>query len=601
MCGIAGLIDKTLDASTLRSRLIGMQEAIRHRGPDDEGLFVPAEFPIGLAHTRLSIQDLSSAGHQPMQTEDGQLTIVFNGEIYNFHQLRNELIGEGHVFHSTTDTEVILALYQRDRNKCVDRLEGMFAFAIWDKRDQSLFLARDPLGIKPLYYWDLNGRIAFASELRSLMKADLGPRRVCRNALSDFLMMGSIQEPSSLVSGISCLPAGHWMNIKDGYTTVRQYWSPKFGVGNSIQEDAVSLTRQSLDESIERHFVSDVPVGVFLSGGIDSTALVALARAGGRERLSTFCISFDEKEFNEGDLSYRTAQHFKTDHHDWRMKPEDGQSLIGGFLDALDQPSNDGFNTYCVSKFARDSGLKVVLSGVGGDEVFGGYPSFRRVPQLIAWHKRLGGTRGLANWALQKASRFVSPQRSLQMARLSAYLASDGTAPSAYGAVRSFYTLAEARKLIEHYTGICYQPTTIASQISQPTCEDIISELELTRYMKNQLLRDSDVMSMAHGLELRTPFVDSRFIDSVSPIAAAIRLELGKRLLLKAVPEIPQWIAEQPKRGFRFPFQQWVDREWKSVFDRIDRESPVNAVTWYRRWLLFTLEHFVQRNDVSFT
>jgi len=578
-----------------------MQEAIRQRGPDSQGEFFDPNFQIGLAHTRLSILDLSSAGHQPMHSEDGILSIVFNGEIYNFQTLRAELISQGVRFHSSTDTEVLLALYKRYGDRCVERLEGMFAFAIWNSRDQTLFLARDPLGIKPLYYWDLNGRFAFASELRSLLKADLGPKRICPKALAGFLMMGSVQEPTSLVAGIMCLPAGHWMKVQDGNTVIKKYWSLDFFGGNGQQNNVVLQTRRSLEESIKRHFVADVPVGIFLSGGIDSTALVALARASGHERLSTFCISFNENEFNEGDLACRTAKHFGTDHQDWRMTPDDGHSLMGDFLSAMDQPSNDGFNTYCVSKFARDSGLKVVLSGVGGDEVFGGYPSFRRVPQLVAWHKRLGFSRRVASAGVKNTGRFLSRRRRLQMARLSDFLAGDGTPASAYRAIRSFYTANEAIRLAEHYTGGGLKSVEFPDQEPQPTIGDSVSELEILQYMKNQLLKDSDVMSMAHGLELRTPFVDSRFIDSISKIPAVQRLEFGKRLLLKAVPEVPEWVANQRKRGFRFPFEQWGDLEWKPMFEKIDRDSPCETVTWYRRWLLFTLEHFVKRNDISFT
>jgi asparagine synthase (glutamine-hydrolysing) len=537
-----------------------------------------------------------------MSTPDKRFTIVFNGEVYNFADLRKELVTGGAEFTSNSDTEVVLRLFQRDGADCVRSLDGMFAFAIYDAEARSCFLARDPMGIKPLYVWQVGGQLAFASEIRSVLKAKLGPTRLCQQGLARYLLHGSVQEPGTLIEGIQALPAGHTMTWQAGGSAAlssQQYWNIEFAADPISRQDAAQLTRQALDESIRRHFVSDVPVGVFLSGGIDSTALVALARAAGYEDLQTFCIGFKEADFDESGLADQTAKHFGTNHHRWQMTASDGIGLVDDFLKGIDQPSNDGFNTYCVSKFARDAGLKVVLSGLGGDELFGGYPSFEKVPKLARWGRR---TRWLPmRGAISKfgqSARFPSKVR-----RLSALLGSPGDHSSAYWTMRGFFTPREIDALVKAYTGDDYSGRVSdllgATMPSQPTEKDRVSYLEMTRYMRNQLLRDSDVMSMAHGLELRVPLVDRKLVDTISRIPSAVRHASGKRLVLDAVPEIPDWIANQPKRGFRFPFDQWIISEWGDVFDSIAHWSPVPMEHWYRSWALFTLNHFLQENEIA--
>jgi asparagine synthase (glutamine-hydrolysing) len=572
-----------------------MQQRLVHRGPDGNGLIVESNGLSGLAHTRLAVIDLSSDADQPMTSSDGRYTIVFNGEIYNFAKLRKELQSRGHVFRSRSDTEVVLQMFQAHGPDSVQKLQGMFAFAIWDRECSRWFLARDPLGIKPLYIWQSGESFAFASEVRALLAAELESPRVCPEALADYLLLGSVQEPRTLFQNVWALPAGHWMLWHDGRVHTSVYWQLQFGDDPVSAPQAVACTRRALDDSIQRHFVSDVPVGIFLSGGIDSTALVALAKANGYEDLQTFCISFDEHEFNEGGTARRTAEHFGSQHHDYRMTAREGQQLFEQFLGNLDQPSNDGFNTYCISKFARDSGLKVVLSGLGGDELFGGYPSFRQVPRLMAWRRRTDWTGPVLNLLARTIRRGASD---FKAQRLAAFLASDGGPTAAYWAMRSFFTPAEVRRLVEYYTGLdcdrSDRELLSGTVPAQPTPQDIVGYLETTRYMRNQLLRDSDVMSMAHGLELRVPLVDRALVDQVGRIPAAIRYGPGKRLLLDAVPEIPAWVASQPKRGFRFPFDRWIGSEWSDQFWQLEQTSPVRLGNWYRRWTLFTLERCLQ-------
>jgi asparagine synthase (glutamine-hydrolysing) len=597
MCGIAGIVNSRFGSDDLRERIVAMRDRLRHRGPDDEGAFLHPEAGTALAHTRLAILDLSSGGHQPMTSNDGRYIIVFNGEIYNFRELRAELEQEGEAFRTNSDTEVLLRLYQRDDAACLRRLDGMYAFAIWDREEETCFLARDPLGIKPLYFWRQGETLAFASEMRALLQAQLGPKRLFATALYEYLLFGAVQDPQTLIEQIEALPPGHAMLWKRGGGRPQRYWQLQFGADSFSPQEAIELTRHALDESIRRHFVSDVPVGIFLSGGLDSTAIVALAKANGYDRLKTLCISFDDPAYNEGPAAAQTAAHFGTDHHDWRMTADEGRRLVSEFLQHIDRPSNDGFNTYCVAKFAHDQGLKVVLSGVGGDELFGSYSSFQLIPRLKTWHRRLSWVKPVREFSGRLGQQLAQRQK---FRRVGTYLQSQGEMGEAYWAVRGFFAPDEAIRLVRLYLGdgiderlLRFPDITIPVQ---PTMGDEISYLETTRYMHNQLLRDSDVMSMAWGLELRVPLVDRKLIDCVGRIPAKIRLAAGKQLLRDAVPEIPADVARRPKRGFSFPFNQWVRDEWRDLFEEIDRMTPAKYMTWYRHWCLFMLNHFLRVN-----
>jgi len=618
MCGIAGILEFAPDGSDLEAPLARMRRALRHRGPDDEGIFLSetgdkesrkqkvegkntesrpsaVEARCGLVHTRLSILDLSAAGHQPMATPDGRFWITFNGEIYNFHELRRELENQGVPFHSQTDTEVILRLYQRDGPRCVERMIGMFAFAIWDAQEQTGFLARDPLGIKPLYYAAAGTSLCFASELRALLESEKIPRRINHESLRRYLLTGSVPAPAALIEGVRILPAGHCLNWRQGRTESREYWRMRFQPRSEILESAAGLTRSALLGSLRRHFVSDVPVGLFLSGGLDSTTLLALAQQLDCAELKTFCISFDDPRFNEGEVARRTAEYFGSRHFDWRLDSRTGASLLEDFLSRLDQPTIDGFNTFCVSKHAHAHGIKAVLSGLGGDELFGGYGSFQNVPRLYRWSRRLepvAPLRAAAGRLLEHSAR-RAPMR-----RLGSYLDQPPTLAAAYESYRGIYTRTEAARLAQHYTGQAAPdvgPPAMVSNGSEANClEDEVCRLETENYMRFQLLRDSDVMSMAWGLELRVPFVDRQLVETLTTIPAAKRLASKKALLLEAVPEIPDWVARRPKQGFLFPFEGWLSSDWKSLFDQVGAGSGVRVQTWYQKWSLFVLERWCE-------
>jgi asparagine synthase (glutamine-hydrolysing) len=596
MCGIAGILKTDAKAVELTGPLERMQSALRHRGPDDRGLFISKSGGAGLAHTRLSILDLSPAGHQPMTTPDGRFTIVFNGEIYNFQKFRDRLAKDGVVFRSHSDTEVLLHLYERKGAACVDGLRGMFAFAVWDDVEQSCFLARDPLGIKPLYYAHSPARLVFASELRAVLASGLVEKRLNPSGLFGYFQTGTVPEPETLVCDVRCLEAGATLFWKAGELTRRQYWSLEFS-SEGDGDDAVSGVREALLDSVRHHFVSDVPVGVFLSGGIDSTAIVALSRAVGQQDLRTFSISFDDPKFDEGDVSRRTSERFATRHADWRLQPAAGKKLFDEFLACLDQPSIDGFNTFTVSRFAHDQGMKVVLSGLGGDELFGGYPSFHQLPRMVRWSRGLGMMPPLRSLA----GKILGGNRRPQWRRLGSFLCQPPTLFEAYRTYRGVYSRAEGRTLAAHYAQV--EPPAVGESILRPagqrTAEDEVSALELQLYMRNQLLRDSDVMSMAWGLELRVPFVDVALLENVARVPASLRLRAGKKMLLEAVPEVPDWVWNRPKRGFLFPFEQWLAGDWKELFDSAVKRSPIRAQTWDQKWSLFVFERWCASTGVK--
>ena len=594
MCGIGGVINANGAAIKLEEILTGLARDLHHRGPDDYGVLLTEHGRTGLVGTRLAIQDLSSAGHQPMTSEDGHYHITFNGEIYNFPALREELKRAGEVFASHSDTEVILKMYRRYGPDCVREFAGMFAIAIWDEIEQSCFLARGPLGIKPIYYYEASGQLVFASEIRALLNTGLVPPRLCSAAVSGYLLFGAVPEPLSLVENVYLIPAGHYLFWRNGKMRLTKFWDLQFESDPMREQEAAQIVRKSLEESIERHLVSDVAVGIFLSGGIDSTTLVALATRAAKSELRTFCISFDDPEFNEGEVAARTAEHFGTKHTDWRLDSATAKGLLAKFLEASDQPSIDGFNTFCVSKLAHDHGLKVVLSGVGGDEIFGGYQSFQLVPRMVHASRMLDPARPLRKVAGRVLQRGFTSARTN---RLGQFLCDVPITAAAYWATRGIFTPQEVQRLLPRYG--CTKSgaeTQLAMYVpAQPTLPDEISYLEIARYMRNQLLRDSDVMSMAWSLELRVPFVDSKLLEQIARIPAEIRLRHGKQILLEAMPEIPPWVRNRPKMGFSFPFKDWVTGEWDDVFRRIRAQSPVRLKNWYRTWCLFALDNFVTR------
>lgn len=584
MCGIAGILRRDARGDE-PARVAAMQQALRHRGPDDSGTWQSAAGRATFAHTRLSVLDPTPAGRQPMSCAAGRFTITFNGEIYNFKELRRLLEGRGAAFRTNTDTEIILRAYEAFGESCVDHLRGMFAFALWDEREQTCLLARDRFGIKPLYYHAGDGGLVFASEVKALLHAGVVPHELDRQALYEYFRAGSVQDPRTLLRGVHSLDAAHVMTWDGGPLRTRRYWDLRFAGSDTTESPAQVGT--ALRDSIRHHFVSDVPVGVFLSGGIDSTCLVALATEAGVGELRTFTLSVPGSPEDEGERARRTAEHFGARHDECRVDAAAARQLFDGFLRAMDQPSIDGLNTYAVSRFARERGMKVMLSGIGADELFGGYPSFSGVPRLAAWRRRIGRVPSAATTLLHGSG---DPRAR----RLADLLEQPAGVTTAYATYRGIFTRAEARTLSERYSGSdAVVDDRPAEAHDDPTPQDAVSRLELSRYVRNQLLRDGDVMSMAFGMELRTPFLDPVLVESVCRIPARQRLAAGKRLLIDAVANVPDGIAYRPKRCFQFPFASWLDGEWRETFAAVERTCPVPTVTWYRKWCVLALERWL--------
>ena len=616
MCGIAGFFGGPPSAHFTDHAL----RSLASRGPDGSGIWKNPDGSVALVHTRLAILDLSDAGHQPMVYEkamsvvscplsaclnqreapqptlftdhrpptiDNSSVLVFNGEIYNYRELRAELEAQGERFVGHSDTEVLLRLLVREGAACLPKLAGMFAFAFWDEASGTALLARDPLGIKPLYYRNEDGHFSFASETRVLRKDG---DKTDAAALRDYFLWGTVPEPQTLTLQIRQLPAGHLLRWNQGLVSSECWHHFNSSTATLVATQPQVLwrsltahglvTRVALEESISRHLVSDVPVGIFLSGGIDSTVLLALTRnlLGKEADIRTFSIGFDDPEFDESGIARRTAEHFGATHTEWRMTAAEGAAEIPAFLAAVDQPTIDGFNTWCVSKLARREGMKVVLSGLGGDEWFAGYGSFERVPEFHAWHRRLGPLRRLAAWIFDTRP-YGTPWR-----RLAAFLRGQGSWLEAYHAQRGIFSTDEAADLTEKITGQRVLPPDWVLPKLPDEPREVVSQLECSRYMRNQLLRDSDVFSMAHGLELRVPLVDGRLAESILKIPADVRLRQGKLLLLEAVPEVPEWVRNQPKRGFRFPFQQWMEGQFGELLGQAEHVSPIPLKAWYRTW-----------------
>ena len=603
MCGIAGLLGAEPGSFADRVR-----PAITHRGPDDTGTW--QDTSVCLVQTRLAILDLSPSGHQPMASPCGRWQLVFNGEIYNHASLRQRLEAEGERFQGSGDTEVLLRWMARRGRAGLDDLRGMYAFCLVDTRDGSALLARDPHGIKPLYIWQgPSGELAFASELRALLASGRIPRQSDPEAIAAYLATGSVPEPATLVAGVRRLGAGHWLHWRDGASRIEPWWPlpESLLVGRNPEgsnrptpindrEAAIQLTRSALRESVAAHMVSDVPVGLFLSAGLDSAALLALAPPG----LHTFTIGFDDpgsEGFDESEPAAKIAALFGADHTPLTLRADQARTWLPEFLASQDQPSIDGFNTWCVSRLASERGLKVALSGLGGDELFGGYPSFRTVPRLHRWRRQLGPLGPLAAAALSRSPGGSEQKRQ----RLAELFRGAPSLQAAHRCLRGQFTTPEVEALMRHWGlptpqgFLAYASTDAPPDGLDPT--EGVAWLEGSRYLRNQLLPDSDAMAMATALELRLPYVDATLQGQLAPIVPSVRLAPAKALLQASVPELPGWFTNRPKQGFRFPFQLWLDDPQSPLALRVpSTPAGLDLRPWYRRWNLMVLESWLRHH-----
>ena len=627
MCGIFGTFVQSGQPD--EGLLEKAARCMAHRGPDDSGTVViamPSGGWLGLAHRRLSIIDLSPLGHQPMHDRATGNWIVFNGEIYNFRELRAELVSEGHRFETQSDTEVVLAAYRAWGEGAFARLRGMFALGLWDAPRQILLLARDPLGIKPLYYFHNGGNFAFASEIRTLLQTGFAPRKLDPNGLLSYLEFGSVYEPWTIIDNVRSVPAGSIISFAGSKLSVREYWNPLSATDRAGGESESSgysrqSLRRALREAVLSHLVSDVPVGVFLSGGIDSSSLVAVMSQAG-VRPATFSLVFREEEFNEAEHSRKIAHRFATDHHEILVSEQDALAAMPEALGAMDQPTMDGINTWFVSARTRAAGVKVALTGLGADEMFAGYSNFRRVPQM---ELAAGPLRTLPAFVRLPVAGALAAlgARNDRTRKLAEIASGERERLHPYFLARSLFTSAERKSLYagDYETaesavhGVLDESLT-ATRSLDPV--NRVSYLESTWYMRNTLLRDSDFMSMAHGLELRVPFLEPTLVEACFRIPGKEKLrgKLPKPLLLRSLGvELPREIVNRPKRGFTLPLERWMRAELKPQVESAFQGGALNGAgvdsgaaagvwdrflagetSWSRPWSLYVLGHWCERN-----
>jgi asparagine synthase (glutamine-hydrolysing) len=634
MCGISGIWTSGLSPVEATRRTAAATRALAHRGPDDEGVEQVSQTGqesvrplVVFGHRRLSILDLSAAGHQPMSDPAAGNWITYNGEIYNFMELRADLEKRGHRFVSHGDTEVILKAYAEWGVGCWRRLRGIFAFGLWDERYQELHLVRDHMGVKPLYFAHADHTLVFASEVRALLAAGTCERKLSDDGLRSYLKYGSVQEPGSLVKGVESLQPGHFLTCDaQGRKIQRHYWRLDECINrNWATQPSTDEVLAQLQNSVEGQLVSDVPLGVFLSGGMDSSAIAALAVRAGRGQVRTFCIGTDDKPSDESAEAASTAAFLGTSHTTLVLQGSSMAVNFGNALNCYDQPSIDGINTYFIAKLVREAGIKVALSGLGGDELFVGYNGFQkamRVQQLGQVLTRL--PRGLRLQLAAAIGRFGPLGGSVTTAATEII---ESSPRELYFASRTLFSRCHIDRLLGQSAPAQlksknwkHREQRLVNAAESLTGVDRISFFELQTYMLSTLLRDADQMSMAHGLELRVPLIDPVLIENVMPILATRKFtrDQNKRLLMEAMaPMMPPVVAQRTKRGFSLPFQHWILRELFPVFEAhfnsgqlrgpwdrasyrsVWQEFQRGRVSWSRIMALYSLENWLKQNNVN--
>jgi asparagine synthase (glutamine-hydrolysing) len=649
VCGICGFAYASTSEEAA-SRVQSMANAMVHRGPDEEGFLVndPRAPGLALGMRRLSIIDLAG-GQQPVWNEAKDIAVVFNGELYNYRELRKRLSLAGHKFLTQSDTEILVHGWEEWGEDLLDELRGMFALALVDFRKHFatvpvLFLARDPLGIKPLYYSQTNEGFVFASELRALLASGGVPRTLSPDALTSYLLFGSVSEPVTLIENVFSLPPGHRLLLyvpdRRRVPRARPWWDPhQSSFAKDAQrprdfDSAASALRSLLEDSVRAHLIADVPVGLFLSSGIDSSAIAAIA-ARLQTGIQSFTLSFPDTPYDEAPLASRVAQRTRTQHTEVPLYGQDMLARVDEAVSALDQPSMDGINTYFTAWAARQVGLKVALSGLGGDELFAGYSTFFDTPKFT----RLELLSRFVPAAMRRLSAPIIPSllgrgSSPDGARkvTDAWISPD-TVPHPYFFTRILFPPSELSRLMEpHFRrsnisidGVTLDPTWLAwlervsdqSRLSEPIAG--ISWLEMRTYMVSTLLRDTDSVSMAKSLEVRVPLLDTPLVEFVCALPDDARVQPGpsKGLLRAAMKDIlPPEILQQKKRTFTLPWESWlrtalrtrVEQSLNNLAPALSAQMHPAGVTavwesflrgqtsWSRPWSLYVLNEWCRHH-----
>lgn len=575
MCGIAGILSDKRDVA---NNLTDMLYAMKHRGPDDQGTWI--EEGVYLGHNRLSIIDLSKHGHQPMVSSSGRYVIVYNGEVYNFQTLRKELLAQGIKFHSNTDTEVILELWEKQGKACIHRLRGMFTFAIWDTREKRLILVRDRLGIKPIYFAQTHEGFVFASEIKGILASGLVKKELNESALASVLQKGYVQQPHTILKSVYALMPGHLLEWNNGEYSTRQFWNVEDEGQQAFasETEAISAIRTLVIKAVKEEMISDRPLGIFLSGGLDSTVLLAALRAGGVSNIKTFTVGFDatHPKLSESNDASETARYFETDHHDIQVEGDDIWKSLDVFIDALDQPSVDGLNTWLVSRETAKH-VTVALSGLGGDELFSGYSIDR---SIIHWRKQNAGM-----LKLLQASKPIWDQPFIPSAlrdRLEnrrkfsdftgGYLEWGRIMGAGSAALLTgTSSKSQEREVYDIFHSFDREPSQELLQR--------ITGMHLHTFMSSRVLRDADAVSMSHSIEVRFPLIDHRLVElayhlpqswRIKSVGKAARMKNYeaensyektkiKHLLYQAFKQdLPPDFGKRPKKGFKLPVSDWL-------------------------------------------
>ena len=612
MCGIVGIIGLNKEVSS--SKIHDINKRIEHRGPDAEGFFI--EDGIALGHRRLSIIDLSSGANQPLFDHSNRYAIVFNGEIYNYQDVKSEL---DYNWSSNSDTEVILAAYIKWGKACLEKLNGMFAFAIWDKAEQELFIARDRLGVKPLYYSFVNGVFVFASEIRSILASEILEAKIDENNLSEYLRFLSIATPKTLIKDLFQLCPGHYLILKHNGFSIQSYWSllDKPVPNLSNRQEVLKACKSNFVDAVKSRMVADVKVGAFLSGGIDSSAVVAVMAGLSKDPIDTFSIVFNEKQYDESEYSQFVANKYKTNHQAFLMKPADLIPNLDPFFKSMDNPTVDGINTYMISQLVAKTGIKVVLTGIGGDELFAGYVGFERWQsfQKFSWVFKVPIFKPLLSVIntvkKSRASLKLSDMFDSSSADLSAFYANSR---SVYFGNELNYLLD--KPILKNDSWLDLNQTKDFPVLSQ------YSIAELSHYTLDVLMKDTDQMSMAWALEVREPFFDYKLIEFVLNIDDKNKFIKGshKHLFVEAMGDLlPPEIVNRTKKGFTFPWNFWLRNELKpyceEALDSLAKRqlfkpegiqylwnsflNNKQALTWLHIWGLVVLEKWMTENNIK--
>lgn len=655
MCGICGIISFN-KAGRFVPNIKAMNDALAHRGPNAEGTWLNEDTALG--HRRLSIIDLSDAGNQPMVSGDQRYVLVFNGEIYNFRELRNKL--PNYPFKTNSDSEVILAAYSQWGKNCVTRFNGMFAFAIWDNLKKELFLVRDRMGIKPLYYFMDDEKLIFSSEVRCLLASNLVKRQIDRKSLVDYIRYQTVHAPDTIIAEIKMVMPGQYITVRSSTTksgnhevkfsdsdkenqnsssetllssahhTILSgfYWQlgrsyngsapPADKPRREIQRDILEL----LTRSVERRLIADVPFGAFLSGGIDSSIVVGLMASVLNQKVNTFSVTFSEKKYSESHYSQLIANRFNTNHTEIKLSPGDFVQMLPNALNSMDHPSGDGPNTWVVSKVTKEAGITMALSGLGGDELFAGYDIFKRLNYLYKFRgitKLPSSVRTIPGRLLNMTEPSISIAKIKELLNLPSWDLTD-----TYPLSRQILPDRKIEKLLLEINMPANAVESIVREISCRKRSHLLSTIscaEISTYLQNVLLRDTDQMSMAHALEVRVPFLDHVLVEYVLQISDNNKFpHTPKQLLVESTyPLLPKDVSKRRKMGFTLPWDYWMRNQLKSfceshlqslskhdyfnsyglmqIWKRFLNNDPL--ITWSRIWTLVALGNWLTNNDIE--